>query len=217
MIRLSDTLRDLVRKNPLLLFGLGHGLLNLTRTATFLKTIVESRAKKEVRPAAILMGLSRLQRTLGKTSPRLEQFKLEKITIHSDLCALSYAKSADLHPKIDRLSKLINGKQGHFSITEGAHEITLLLDQDYLGDAKRIVGTRPKNANLDIASVGIQYHERYNQIPGMLYQILQQFAFQGINLLWVSSTYTEFMLYVPQSQVHLAFDTLYNSFGGHTE
>jgi aspartokinase len=217
MIRLSDTLKKIVSHNPLLLFGLGHRLLNLSQTAQFIQPVVKSRAKKEVKPTAILMGLSRLQKNLGKAPHRLEVFRFEKITVHSDLCSLSYPRHPDLQGKINRFLQLVEKRQGYINVTEGLHEATLLFDQDSLADAKRIIGEHPKNAYFGIASLGVKYHERYNQIPGMLYQIIQQLAFQSINLLEIASTHTEFIFYVKQEEVHLAFDTLYNSFGGHAE
>ncbi len=217
MIRLSDTLKTLVNRNPLLLFGLGHRLLNLSQTSQFLRPVVESRAKKEVKPTAILMGLSRLQRNLGKATHTLEHFRLDKITIHSDLCSLSYPRHPDLQGKINRLLQLIEKHQGYVNVTEGMHEVTLLIDQERLEDAKRLLGDRPKNENSGIASIGVQYNEKYNRIPGMLYQVIQQFAFQSINLLEIASTHTEFIFYVPQKDAHLAFDTLYNAFGRHAE
>jgi aspartokinase len=213
MIRLSDTLKTIVSRNPLLLFGLGHRLLNLTQTAEFLQPVVESRAKKEVRPTAILMGLSRLQHNLGKAPHRLEQFHLDKITVHSDLCSISYPRHPEFQGRINRLLQLIERHQGYVNVTEGMHELTLLIDQDRLEDAKRLLGEHPKNEDRDIASIGIQYNEKYNRIPGMLYQIIQQLALQSINLLEIASTHTEFIFYVPQKDVHLAFDTLYNAFG----
>jgi aspartokinase len=217
MIRLSDTLKTLVGRNPLLLFGLGHRLLNLSKTAQFLQQAVESRAKKAVKPTAILMGLSRLQRNLGKAPHALEHFRLDKITIHSDLCSLSYARHPELQGKINRFLQLIEKTQGYVNVTEGMHEVTLLFDQERLADAKRTLGDHPKSSNSDIASIGVQYNEKYNQIPGMLYQVIQQFAFQSINLLEIASTHTEFIFYVPQKDAHLAFDTLYNAFGRHAE
>jgi aspartokinase len=217
MIRLSDTLKTIVSRNPLLLFGLGHRLLNLTQTSEFLQPVVESRAKKEVKSTAILMGLSRLQRNLGKSPSTLEHFKVDKITIHSDLCSISYPRHPELQGKINRLLQLIEKKQGYVNVTEGMHEVTLLIDQDKLEDALRILGEHPKNRNSDIASIGVQYNEKYNRIPGMLYQIIQQLALQSINLLEIASTHTEFIFYVPQKDVHLAFDTLYNAFGKKAE
>lgn len=213
MIRLTDALRDLVRQSPILPFGMGHKLLNLSQTALFLKPLVESRAKKEVKPAALLMALSRLQRNLGKAPHRLERFRLEKITVHSSLCSISYSRAPDLQTKINHFLRLIERHKGYMNVTEGMQEVTVLFDQNRLEDAKRILGSRPRNENLNIASLSLKYHERYNRIPGILSQILEMLAFQGINLLEIASTHTEFIFFVPQEQVNLAFDTLYNAFG----
>ena len=48
--------------------------------------------------------------------------------------------------------------------------------------------------------------------PGVLYQLLQALALQGVNLAEVASTTTEFHVYLAENDVMLALDSLYGAF-----
>ena len=45
-----------------------------------------------------------------------------------------------------------------------------------------------------------------------LYYILQQTTLQNINIIEISSTFTEIVLYVEEQDTKLTFDTVYESF-----
>lgn len=213
MIRISDAIDEIVGQNALLQFGFSERLLNLSQVAKFIQPLIEARTKKTVRTTAILMQLSRMQRRFKKINAALNDFGIETITIYSNLCSLTFFKTEKLHLKINQLLDFIQERKGYITITEGVGEITLILDQVYFAKAEQLFTEKPRNVTREIASVGIKFHEKYATTPGLLYRILQQVTLQNINLVEISSTYTEFILYVNQSEVNLAFDTLFNTFG----
>lgn len=214
MIKLADVVKEIVDKNPLLKFGISYRFLNLSRLAKFIHPQVEVRAKKEVRPSAITMTLSRLQRIYSKISPKISSVVLENITVHVNLCTFTFFKSPHIHKKINRLYEAVLKKHGYMTVTEGVNEITVIVGEPSYDLVKSGIDERPKNTKRNLAALGVKFPERYNSAPGLLYLILQQLTLQHINIVEITSTYTELFLYVDKKDVHVAFDTLMAAFSG---
>lgn len=204
----------LVAENPSLNFGLHHGLLNLTQTARFLRPLVEARTGKPVQESAILMALSRLQRQVrdSEVSAAVE-FQIDRMSIQSGLCALTLAKSVDTHRALGRLFSKVQSSGGYMTLTEGTAEMTVIMDEDFLSDAASALRASPTRVVRSLAGLGIRINEGYIGKPGLLYAILQQIALQGLSVVEVTSTTSEFNVYLNDEDARLAFDSIYNRFG----
>jgi len=64
----------------------------------------------------------------------------------------------------------------------------------------------------ELTGIGIKFGRRYIDQSGLLYHILQQVALQHINVMDVSSTATEFVVYVKDDDAQLAFGSIYQRF-----
>ena len=213
MRSISSVVTVIVDANPTLQFGLYHGLLNLTQVARFIRPQVEARLGKPVKVPAILMGLSRLQKELQQSvEPAASGFEIERMSVQSGLCAITLPKSLETHAALDRLFARTQTMRGYITVTEGTGEITAIMDQELLEDAGSILRSAPKRVVRDLAGLGIQISERFTGRPGFLYTILQQVALQGISVVEVTSTTSEFNVYLAQDDVRLAFDSIYNRF-----
>ncbi len=212
MISIADALQDIVRGNPLLAFGFRHGLFNLTKLAAFLKPAVAARTKKEVQESAITMALSRLKRDDAAKVPNVERFVVDNVTIHSGLSARSYRRSPSLQQRLTAFSRQVQAQNDFCSLTQGIHELTLIFDSRHQEALDRAVRTAPRYRHESLASITVQFDARYVAVPGMLYLLLQQVTLQNVNLVEISSTYTEIMLFVSESDARLVFDTLFERF-----
>lgn len=212
MITIPTALRDIIRGNPLLAFGFQHRLFNLTRLAEYLRPIAAARTKKDVQASAVTMALSRLLRELSDDVPRLDRFTVESVSIHSGLSALTYARGGILQRRLNEFYRRVLDKGGFCSLTQGMHEQTIIFDSRYREGLEASVTTTPLRTDDGIAAVGVQFDPRYVEVPGLLYLLLQRVALQNINLVEISSTYTEAMLFVAERDARLVFDTLFESF-----
>jgi len=77
---------------------------------------------------------------------------------------------------------------------------------------EELLTTIPKFKSPNISGVSIKFNEKYSEIPGLLYYIIQQITLQNINIIEISSTFTELIIYVEKKDTRLAFDTIYNRF-----
>jgi hypothetical protein len=214
MKKVSDAIREIVFNSPFLRFGFQYELLNLTQLAKFIQPLVEARIKKEVTPGAIVMSLSRLGREGEKTkkSKKDEFFKIDNLVVHSDLIIVTVYKTAANHREVNNLYRKVQKAGGIMTVTEGLTEITIIFQSRFASAAQEILQEEAKRIEKNISSLSVKFDDTYLDTPGFLYAVLRQIAMQGINIIELSSTATEFILYLADKDIQLAFDTLYGTF-----
>lgn len=210
--RVSDAVSELILENPLLHFGYYHQLLNLSQVARFLHPVVEARTLKDVQVSAIHMALSRMRKTLPPATGTPESFMIDKINIHTGLCSCTWLKTTAAHRELNRLYDRILQDHGFITITEGMSEMTAIIAETHYELAIELIKQTPRHVYRSIAAVGIKFHERHLTEPGLIYQLVQQVALQRLNLIEVTSTATEFNMYLAEDEVQLAFESLYSRF-----
>lgn len=214
MQRTGDALLSLIKSNPLLEFGIHHGLFNLTQLAHYLRPLLEARLQKAVSASAITMGLSRLQRSLSAVAPQPEHYPIEKISVVSGLYTATFARSQSAHQRLNKLYYQVQHDGGFCSLSEGMRELTIIVENRYQAQLQKLLdqGQAPLYTHSQLASVGVQFGSHYADVPGMLYLLLQRVALQNVNLIEISSTYTEIVFYIAERDTRVVFDTLYQSF-----
>lgn len=88
----------------------------------------------------------------------------------------------------------------------------MIVDQKSFPIVKRFISSKPKYINKDLSAIHVQFEEKYANIPGLIYHVIQCVTLQNINISEISSTYTNLIIFVDQKNTELAFDTLYNTF-----
>jgi len=208
MLKITPTLEKLITSNWMLKFGLHHNLFNLTHLANFLQPMIKTRVKKDVSLQAILMALSRYRQNHPHANPPRHNFSVKNISLQSGLATLTYSANQNISNSIHRLHTEIQKNNGYLTLNEGTDEVTIILKQESLPVAQKIIREKPKNKKSDLAAIGIKFDPHYSEIPGFLYYVIQFISLQGINIYEVSSTYTEIVIYVGEKDIRLAFDTL---------
>lgn len=213
MIRISEAVEDIVETHPQLRFGFYHGLLNLTKVARFLRPSIEARTKKEVTDAAVLMNLSRLQTKLARLpQSSRDHLVLDKVNIQSGLCAATVGKSATSHRELNRVFNRIHAKNGFITVTEGMREVTVIVEAENVKLLTSALSSPPRILHEELAAVGVAFNERYLDVKGILFQLMEEVALQDINVIEIASTATEFSIFLREEDVQLAFDAIFNRF-----
>jgi hypothetical protein len=208
MLKITDAIKSIVAENPLLQFGMQNRLLNLTQTAVYLRPLVEVKAKKEVTVSALTMALSRLQNEIKKTALQREIYHMDQVSMHTGLSTYTFTKTPETHAGVNKLYQSVQRAHGYITIAQGTTQITVILDSRFSDKVKQYVSARPRFHHKNIASVGVSFDEKYLQVPGIIYIVLQQVMLLNINILEVSSTYTELALYVAEEDLKTAFEAL---------
>lgn len=212
MIPLSTVVRAIITENPLLEFGICHRLFNLTQLSEYLRPMVEVRAKKKVSRTALLMAISRMQKTLKKISPAREKYAIKHLVVHTNLATLTYPKTAETHRAIQRFYADAEKKNAYMSISEGTREITLILDMNLRERLRTSIPVKPVYQHDNLSALCINFDESYVQEPGFVYVLLQHLMLQNVNFIEMNSTFTELSLFIEEHQIQMAFDTLYRLF-----
>ncbi|MCB0320203.1 MAG: hypothetical protein KDD60_04700, partial [Bdellovibrionales bacterium] len=162
---------------------------------------------------AIVMSLSRLGKELEhQVKKEVEFFKIQNLVVHTDLVILSVFKTADNHREVNTLYRKVQNRGGLMTVTEGLTEITVIFDAKFEEFAAPLLERGVKRIERKIGSLSVIFDDSYLSVPGFLYAVMRQIALQGINIVELSSTATEFILYLDESDIQLAFDTLYGTF-----
>lgn len=212
MQKVADAVRQTIEKDGFLHFGLANGLLNLTKTAKFIHPLIETRAKKTVGVPAITMALSRLKLPKRKMNAQLKNVRVNSVNVTKGLAEITYEKTGATIHALKAVEETVRKANGHMALTFSASEITAICDVRYLDAIQKKTKEVPKAEIHDIVGVGVQFDEKYIQHSGMIYALIQQIAFQNINIVELSSTYTELVFYVHTKDMKLTFDTLYEQF-----
>ncbi len=214
MTTISEAVTELVEDNAFFRFGLYHRLLNLAQVARFIRPMIEAQIRKAVQTSAISMALSRLQNELTDEPEAVKTFRVDRINLHANLCVLSF-------PKVDAIQSALQAVYGHLgnegayiTFTEGTAEITTIFDRTYMAYVLDQMPVSPVGRHDQVSGLGVRFNQRYGDTPGLIYELLQQLAVQRINLVEIASTRTELNIYLHESDVRRAFDSLYARFVG---
>jgi hypothetical protein len=212
MIKISDAVRTIVEGDPALRTGLAQRLMNLSQVARHIQASVEARTNKPVKLAAITMALSRLQAGLPHldAGPRLDL--ANRITVQRGLTVLTFANTLRFHEGLIELQQRIRPTRAFLTITEGIREITIIIEDRTRPIVDETVAERPHRAMSGVASLSVSLTDEDLATPGILYRLLQPLALQGVNVVEVASTATEFHVYLAERDVMLALDSLYGAF-----
>ena len=212
MIKIPEVVRELVLHNDFLAFGVSKKLFNLSALSEFLHANVENRTKKSVQNPAILMALSRLQKSFSKISLTKKSFEIEKISATSHLCTLTFFRTDSTLQQIFSLQKKLFIQNIFFAFSQSSNEITIILPAEFLAIARSEISDFPKSENPEIAALSIQFSAQTAAQSGLLFFLLQTIYFQNINLVEITSTFTEFVFYLPQKDLKRAFSALHDRF-----
>ena len=214
MIKISDAVRAIVEADPALRTALSKRILNLSQVARHIHAAVQARTQKAVEHGAIAMSLSRLQAELPDVDAGRPLRLARRITVQRDLAILTYPNTPRVQEGLLAVQQGVRRSGGYLTISEGIREITLILEGPDLPAARQAVPDRPSRVRSGVASLVVGLVEEDLTTPAVLYRILQPLALQGINLAEVTSTTREFHLYMAETDVMLALDSLYAAFPG---
>lgn len=208
MTRISEILEKMLHNDQQLAFFLSNRLLNLSQFANYIQPMIASQKKEAVSHGAIVMALSRLQK---KTIAKQQQnyFKISKISLHTDLCTLSFNKSPSTHLKIQHLHNAAIAGQVYFTISESISEITIISKRDFILNQRL---PTPKYKHMQLSAIAVQFDPKYLSIPGVMTSIMRKLTMQNINFIEMASTCTEMTFFIDQADMKLAFDTLQDAF-----
>lgn len=212
MASVQAALEQQILENSFLQFGLGNGLFNLSQLARFLKVDLQSRIGRDLSESSLVMALSRASRSLRRESRVLDRVELRNIQVSSNLAILTYEMSQSFRPQIAEIARDLQSRRKHISFAQGLSQVTLFVERDEVQNVERRLSIKPIQAHYTVAVIGARLDSTAIHTPGFFFAIFQQLYIQKINVLEISSTSSELLIYVEEKDLRQAFDTLYNRF-----
>lgn len=212
MITVPEVVRNIIIKSPFLDEALSQGIINISALARLIKPEVEREAMKTVQEGAIIMALNResqklqkrmsAQRTIFRAAPNL--------LVRSNLMEITFANSELLISKQKKLFEHINIRQNVFlTFTQGIFEMTVIASQELktrildIFEGEKIISTLET-----LSSLTVQLPEGAAFIPGVFNFILKSFAWEGLNIIEVVSTFNEFTIILEDRNIDRAFSVI---------
>lgn len=208
MKRISDSLRDIIKNQPFLLFGYREGLFNLSQLARLLRPYVEIRTKKDVKETAILMNLSRMQKKFAKSNTDQIKFRITNVAIQSNLCTVTYYNNPPVNGKLSEFYNECQKRNEYVVLNKRPSEVTIITTEKFFPQLGKAIKEKPKFYHGDLSAIAVQFEEDQPETPGIFYFLTQQLALQGINIWEISSCFSEIIFYIDQKDMSVAFSTM---------
>ena len=211
MITVPSAVEQILKKRPFIEEAFSQELINLSSLARLILPEVRELTFKEVKEGAILMALKRLPKTLrsasrikdvlGKSHDLIARSNLAEFTVlNSDF-------SIEKHKKI--IKEAEETKKYFLTITQGVFETTIIISKELKERIEEILGKGKVISQFDnLSSITIRLPGKTVLTPGVYYTILKYLAWEGINVVEVVSTFSEFTVILENKEVSHAFSLL---------
>jgi aspartokinase len=210
----TDSVRQIVRSQPLIEQALKDDIINLSQYAKQIQPLVEAKNMKKTQIGAIITALSRV-RSEVTTSFNID-FKINDISLKYPLTEISYQNAPDHVQKTGELYSLFSQKQNHFlNIIAGNTETTIFVNSKYEADIlKAFKPYKPVKIIPNLAGISLKFSDQYFEVPGITYEVLKTLVWNKINLAEIISTYTEITLIISKKDSQRTFELLSDQFVG---
>lgn len=216
MITIPEVVEKIVRKTPFLEEGLNQGIINLSALARLIKKEVEKGTMKEVKVGAILMALKRLPKTATLRPKALEVLKKSHdLIVRSGLTEITVLNTNFSVEKHKEIIEILGEERKFFlTITQGIFETTIIFSNELKRNIEKIFKKEKIIAQFtNLSSITIRLPGKIVLTPGVFYTILKLLAWEGINIVEVVSTFSEFTIILENKEVDRAFSILKKNLG----
>ena len=204
MISVSQVVEAMVKKNPFLGDALGKGILNHSSLARIIKPQIEKALFKDVQEGSIIVALNRLSKKFKKIEATQGKLQgLGDLTVRSNLVDYTFLNSPTLGNAQNKLLERVEDKKDSFiTISHGINQVTIIASQTIETDIKEIFKNETSICILEnLSSLTIKIPVEATKIPGVLYSILKILAWESINLIEFTSTFTELTLVMESKDI----------------
>lgn len=211
MLKISDSVRNIVQESEMALTALANGYLNLSAYAKAVREEVEASVKKPVKTGSVVAALSRLATTLQKQQPLLPHVRIENLSAKSGLIEMTFIKTKENRDWMQLLNRdPLFTSADFFTATQGMHEISLMAPRE-LRERIRVCfrGQKPKLSLDHLAALTIRFGEEYISIPNVTYALVRHFAIKRINIVEIVSTFTELTFILAESDLDRSFSMMH--------
>lgn len=201
MITVPEAARKIIERSRYLSEAISKGIINYSSLARYMQPEIEQMLIKDVSVASIMMALKRLEKELKPNSNYNKVFiKKPEIIIRSNLVLISVSSKISLNNSIEFLFE-----------NHGVSETSYITSQDNFAEL-----TIPKKDILilipNLSALSIKLPKETLKTPGIYYFFLKSLAWEGINIIELSSTPHEVTIIVEDKNIERTFSIVNSLF-----
>ena len=209
MIKVSQTVREIIFQDDIALLAMESGILNLSAYAERIVSEVEDKTFKSVKKGTIVVALTRIAEECKNQATVRPKIFLDDLSIRSPLCDVTFHKTEETRNKLKNLHQKISiNENAFFTVTQSMSEITIIAPQALLPAVLKHFEGKPKAVYSELAGITVRFSEEYLDVPNILYTLQSAMAVHQINFIEIVSTYTEFSYILEKKYLEIATQAL---------
>jgi hypothetical protein len=209
MITVSSALTEIIKKTPLLEDFLNRGLVNFSALARYYRKEVERKALKPVKSGAILMALKRMSKQKNQEKMTFQNVgKPLEVVTRSNLFEITIKNNQDFS-FFNNIYALKKDGNYFLTLSEGVFETTIIASLELKKEILKNINNLIKVSEIDnLSSITLRLPKDNISTPGVYYQILKKFYWEGVNIIEVVSTTNEITIIIHQKDIEKVFGLL---------
>jgi len=211
MLTITDVVKELLKKTPLIEEALSKDLINYSSLARLFKPEIEKRLFKTVEIPSIVMALKRTVKKLKLPSKKLKKLEPKgELAVRSNLTEYILVASESAIRQLGVFAQILT-KQANafFALTKGVREIDVIVSDSLRTELMKLLRNEKIIAKVeDLSLITLFHSEGAVFTPGFHYSILKALAWENINVIEIVSTYTELTIILQSKDVDAAFSVL---------
>lgn len=214
MITVPEATKTIIKRSRYLTEAMSKGFINNSSLARYIKPEVEEMLVKKVNDSSIIMALNRLQKNLKPQSKYKNIFKTAPtIVLRSNLFEINFVNSETLNTRYSQILKPEGWQKFFLTFSKGISESTIIASTEISEQIKKFMeNEKIISESYNLSSITIQLSKQSVYTPGIFYFFLKSLAWEGVNIIEIVSTASEFTLIFEDKDINKAFSILKSLF-----
>lgn len=208
MITITQAVQQILSEDGFVTEAMQRGLINTSAYAKEIHSRVENITMKPVKIGTIVVALSRIGGQARSGQPFNPSIAISGMTVTTSLCELTYEATQTSREQLRSLSKQHKTQRDFTTITEGLHEITIILSENAKEEVLNHFTEKPQVVISDLVAISVRFSADYIEVPNTIYSLVGALALRHINLMEIVSTYTELTFIVFEKEMEQTIQAL---------
>jgi len=211
MVTVSHIVHKLVDEKIFIQEAIGKRIASYGSVAKRLKPEIEKELKKEVAHYAIVAAL---RRYAEKMDVRFKDIKFDpncsEVNLKTNIIDIAVIKTPCLFDKLKRIYDIINfGKGDILHIIYGRNTVSIITNERYKKQICLFLQTEKiQNIEENLVALSFSIDKELIEKPGVLFQIIRNFAWESINIMEIISIDLEMTFIVKEDDAVVGYKAL---------
>jgi len=211
MVTISHVVNKLIDENIYLQEAIGKGIASYGSVAKQLKEGIEEELRKEVAHYAVVAAI---RRYAEKMNVKFREIKFDastsEVNLKTNVIDINVLRSLGLFDKLKRIYDIIKFDKGDIlHIIYGRNSVSIVTNERYKEKIlKFLQNERICNIGENLVSLSFSISKKLIDTPGVLFQIVRNFAWESINIIEVISIDLEITFIVDEKNAVRGYKAL---------